>query len=83
MCRNMSEYDSVTGIEHYSFSLFILQDCEGAEAESGVTQKTVGKYISRSEGAGVGSGDQPTDVGVEVLQCHSWVFDAFWTDLCS
>ncbi len=39
--------------------------------------------IFHSEGAGVGPGDQPTDVGVEVLQCHSWVFDAFWTDLWS
>ncbi len=70
-------------LEHYSFSLFILQDCESAEAESGITQTTVGMYIFRSEGAGVGPGDQPTDVGLEVLQCHSWVFDVFWTDLCA
>ncbi len=51
--------------------MFILQDCESTEAESGIAQTTVGMYIFLSEGAGVGSGDQPTDVGVEVLQCHS------------
>ncbi len=28
------------------------------------------KNYFRSEGAGVGPGDQPIDIGVEVLQCH-------------
>ncbi len=79
-CLNLTLW---LALEHYSFSLFILQDCESAEAESGIAQTTVGMYIFLSEGAGVGHGDQPTDVGLEVLRCHSWVFDAFWTDLCA
>ncbi len=47
---------------HKSFSLFLLQDCESAEAESGIAQTTMGIYVIRAEGAG--TGDEPTDVGV-------------------
>lgn len=44
------------------FSLFILQDSEGAEAVSGTAQTTMGIYIIRVEGAG--PVDEPADVGV-------------------
>ncbi len=47
---------------HKSFSLFLLQDCESAKAESGIAQTTMGIYVIRAEGAG--PGDEPTDVGV-------------------
>ncbi len=46
-CLNLTLW---LALEHYSFSLFILQDCESAEAESGIAQTTVGMYIFRSEG---------------------------------
>ncbi len=49
-------------ISHKSFSLFLLQDCESAEAELGIAQTTMGIYVIRAEGAG--PGDEPTDVGV-------------------
>ncbi len=42
--------------------LFLLQDCESAEGESGIAQTTMGIYVIRAEGAG--PGDEPTDVGV-------------------
>ncbi len=73
----------MTGIGTLLILCLSSRTVESAEAESGIAQTTVGMYIFHSEDAGVGPVDQPTDVGVEVLQCHSWVCDAFWTDLCA
>ncbi len=68
--------------------MFLLQDCESAEAESGIAQTTMGIYVIRAEGAG--PGDEPTDVGVvlegveaKLKKCHTWMCDAFWTLICT
>lgn len=76
---------------HSSFSLFILQDSECAEAELGIAQTTMGIYVIRVEGANPGD-EMYADVGVvlegvEVLQklqsVHPWMCDSFRTDLCA
>lgn len=46
----------------HNLSLFLLQDCESEEAESGIAQTTMGIYVIRAEGAD--PGDEPADVGV-------------------
>ncbi len=59
-------------------TLFLLQDCESAEGESGIAQTTMGIYVIRAEGAG--TADEPTDVGVvlegvessaKLKKCHT------------